>query len=319
MFTFMNTARVGTAMQGVCTAELSFQNALVYAKDRLSMRSLSGTKAPDKVADPIINHPDVRRMLLTQKAFAEGGRAMIYYTSKIVDDMSYSASEKERAEAEDKLGFITPILKAFLTESGCESANLGVQIFGGHGYIKEWGMEQIVRDARISTLYEGTTGIQALDLLGRKILLGRGKTLKAFAKEVLMFCKDNSMLSDNVQKKRMHKFIWPLSKEIALWQSYTLRLALKIKKDRDVLGSASVDYLMYSGYVMMAYFWAMMAQKANEKLTEGTGNKAFYTAKVKTAEFYFSRILPRTRAHAKSMMASPKSLMQLKEEDFSFL
>ncbi|NQZ08985.1 MAG: acyl-CoA dehydrogenase C-terminal domain-containing protein [Algicola sp.] len=319
MFTFMNTARVGTAMQGVCAAELSFQNALIYAKERLSMRSLSGTKAPDKVADPIINHPDVRRMLLTQKAFAEGGRAMIYYTAKIVDDMAYGATEKERAEAEDKLGFITPILKAFLTESGCESANLGMQIFGGHGYIKEWGMEQIVRDARISTLYEGTTGIQALDLLGRKILLGRGKTLKAFAKEVLLFCKDNSMLSDNVQKKRMHKFVWPLSKEIALWQSYTLRLALKIKKDRDVLGSASVDYLMYSGYVMMAYFWAMMAQKANEKLTEGTGDKAFYTAKVKTAEFYFSRILPRTRAHAKSMMASPKSLMQLKEEDFSFL
>jgi alkylation response protein AidB-like acyl-CoA dehydrogenase len=319
MFTFMNTARVGTAMQGVCTAELSFQNALVYAKERLSMRSLSGTKAPDKVADPIINHPDVRRMLLTQKAFAEGGRAMVYYTSKIVDDMAYGATEKERAEAEDKLGFITPILKAFLTESGCEAANLGVQIFGGHGYIKEWGMEQIVRDARISTLYEGTTGIQALDLLGRKILLGRGKTLKAFAKEVLMFCKDNSMISDNAQKKRMHKFVWPLSKEIALWQSYTLRLALKIKKDRDLLGSASVDYLMYSGYVMMAYFWAMMAQKANEKLTEGTGDKAFYTAKVKTAEFYFSRILPRTRAHAKSMMADPKSLMQLKEDDFSFL
>ncbi len=319
MFTFMNTARVGTAMQGVCTSELSFQNALEYAKERMSMRSLSGTKAPEKVADPIINHPDVRRMLLTQKAFAEGGRAMIYYTSKIVDDMAYGATEKERAEAEDKLGFFTPILKAFLTESGCEAANLGVQIFGGHGYIKEWGMEQIVRDSRIATLYEGTTGIQALDLLGRKILLGRGKTLKAFAKEVLLFCKDNSMISDNVQKKRMHKFVWPLSKEIALWQSYTLRLALKIKKDRDVLGSASVDYLMYSGYVMMAYFWAMMAQKANEKLTEGTGDKAFYTAKVKTAEFYFSRILPRTRAHAKSMMADPKSLMQLKEDDFSFL
>jgi alkylation response protein AidB-like acyl-CoA dehydrogenase len=319
MFTFMNTARVGTAMQGVCTAELSYQNALIYAKERMSMRSLSGVKAPDKVADPIINHPDVRRMLLTQKAFAEGGRAMIYYTSKIVDEMSYAATEQERAEAEDRLGFFTPILKAFLTETGCESANLGVQIFGGHGYIKEWGMEQIVRDSRISTLYEGTTGIQALDLLGRKILLGRGKTLKHFAKEVLIFCKDNSMISDNIHKKRMHKFIWPLSKEVAMWQQYTLRLALKIKKDRDVLGSASVDYLMYSGYVMMAYFWAMMAQKANEKLTEGTGDKAFYRAKVRTAEFYFARILPRTKSLAKTMMAHPKSLMQLKEDDFSFL
>ena len=319
MFTFMNTARIGTALQGVCSAELSYQNSLEYAKERLSMRSLSGTKAPDKVADPLIVHPDVRRMLLTQKAFAEGGRAMIYYATLLVDVMDQGETEAERAAAEDKLGFVTPILKAFLTEAGCESANLGLQIFGGHGYIKEWGMEQIVRDARIATLYEGTTGIQALDLLGRKILLGRGKTLKAFAKEVLAFCKDHSMISDNPQKKRMHKFIWPLSKEVAMWQQYTLRLALKTKKDRDVLGSASVDYLMYSGYVMMAYFWAQMAQKANEKLTEGTGNKAFYKAKVKTAEFYFSRILPRVKAHAKTMMADPKSLMQMEAEDFSFL
>ncbi len=319
MFTFMNTARVGTALQGVCTAELAYQNSLTYAKERMSMRSLSGVKAPDKVADPIIVHPDVRRMLLTQKAFVEGGRAMIYYASQIVDIMDQAATAKERDEAEDRLGFVTPILKAFLTETGLESANLGLQIFGGHGYIKEWGMEQIVRDARISTLYEGTTGIQGLDLLGRKILLGRGKTLTAFAKEVLMFCKDHSMISDNIHKKRMHKFIWPLSKEVALWQQYTLRIALKTKKNRDVLGSASVDYLMYSGYIMMAYFWAMMAQAANEKIAEGTGDKEFYRAKVKTAEFYYSRILPRTKALAKTMMASPKSLMSMKEDQFSYL
>jgi alkylation response protein AidB-like acyl-CoA dehydrogenase len=319
MFTFMNTARVGTAMQGVCTAELSYQNSLAYAKERMSMRSLTGVKAPDKAADPIIVHPDVRRMLLTQKAFAEGGRAMIYYASQIVDTMDHAPTKKERDEAEDRLGFITPILKAFLTETGCESANLGLQVFGGHGYIKEWGMEQIVRDARISTLYEGTTGIQGLDLLGRKILLGRGKTLKSFAKEVLIFCKNNSMISDNIHKKRMHKFIWPLSKEVALWQQYTLRIALKTRKNRDVLGAASVDYLMYSGYIMMAYFWAMMAQKANEKITEGTGDKEFYRAKVKTAEFYYSRIFPRTKSLAKTMMASPTSLMSMKEEHFSFL
>lgn len=319
MFTFMNTARVGTALQGVCTAELSYQNALLYAKDRMSMRSLSGTKAPDKVADPIIVHPDVRRMLMTQKVIAEGGRAMIYYASQIVDEMEYAETQAQRDEAEDRLGFVTPILKAFLTETGCEAANLGLQVFGGHGYIKEWGMEQIVRDARISTLYEGTTGIQGLDLLGRKILLGRGKTLKAFSKEILMFCKDHSMLSDNVQKKRMHKFIWPLSKEVALWQQYTLRLALKVKKDRDVLGSASVDYLMYSGYIFMAYMFAKMAQAANHKLTLGEGDKAFYKAKVKTAEFYFSRIFPRTKTLAKTMMANPKSLMQIDEEDMAFL
>jgi alkylation response protein AidB-like acyl-CoA dehydrogenase len=319
MFTFMNTARVGTALQGVCTSELSYQNSLEYAKERLSMRSLSGVKEPDKAADPIICHPDVRRMLLTQKAITEGGRAMIYYASKIVDEMQYAPTQAEKDEAEDRLGFITPVLKAFLTELGCESANLGVQVFGGHGYIKEWGMEQIVRDARISTLYEGTTGIQALDLLGRKILLGRGKTFKAFSKEVLNFCKSHSMISDNPQKKRMHKFIWPLSKEVAMWQQYTLRIALKTKKDRDMLGSASVDYLMYSGYIMMAYMWAQMAQTANEKLTAGTGDKAFYRSKVKTAEFYFARLLPRTKSLAKTMMADPKTLMQLETDDFSFL
>ena len=316
MFTFMNTARVGTALQGVCASELSYQNSLIYAKERLSMRSFSGVKAPEKVADPIICHPDVRRMLLTQKAISEGGRAMILYAAKIVDEMEYAATQAEKDEAEDRLGFVTPILKAFLTELGCESANLGIQIFGGHGYIKEWGMEQIVRDTRIATLYEGTTGIQALDLLGRKILLGRGKTFKAFSKEVLNFCKETSMLSDNPQKKRMHKFIWPLSKEVAMWQQYTMRIGLKTKKNRDMLGSASVDYLMYSGYIMMAYMWAQMAQTANEKLTEGTGDKAFYQAKVKTAEFYFTRLFPRVKGLAKTMMADPKSLMQMSDDLF---
>ena len=316
MFTFMNTARVGTALQGVCASELSYQNSLIYAKERLSMRSFSGVKAPEKVADPIICHPDVRRMLLTQKAISEGGRAMILYAAKIVDEMEYAATQAEKDEAEDRLGFVTPILKAFLTELGCESANLGIQIFGGHGYIKEWGMEQIVRDTRIATLYEGTTGIQALDLLGRKILLGRGKTFKAFSKEVLNFCKETSMLSDNPQKKRMHKFIWPLSKEVAMWQQYTMRIGLKTKKNRDMLGSASVDYLMYSGYIMMAYMWAQMAQTANEKLSEGTGDKAFYQAKVKTAEFYFTRLFPRVKGLAKTMMADPKSLMQMSDDLF---
>ena len=316
MFTFMNTARVGTALQGVCASELSYQNALIYAKERLSMRSFSGVKAPEKVADPIICHPDVRRMLLTQKAISEGGRAMIMYAAKIVDEMEYAATQAEKDAAEDRLGFVTPILKAFLTELGCESANLGIQIFGGHGYIKEWGMEQIVRDTRIATLYEGTTGIQALDLLGRKILLGRGKTFKAFSKEVLNFCKETSMLSDNPQKKRMHKFIWPLSKEVAMWQQYTMRIGLRTKKNRDMLGSASVDYLMYSGYIMMAYMWAQMAQTANEKLTEGTGDKAFYQAKVKTAEFYFTRLFPRVKGLAKTMMADPKSLMQMSDDLF---
>ena len=314
MFTFMNTARLGTALQGVCASELAYQNSLSYAKERLSMRSLSGTKHPDKVADPIICHPDVRKMLMTQKAISEGGRAMIYYAAKLADTFSHGETDAIRKKADDRLGFLTPILKAFLTELGSESANHGLQIFGGHGYIKEWGMEQIVRDNRISTLYEGTTGIQALDLLGRKILLSRGKSLNAFAKEVLLFCKDNSMISANPHKRQMNKFIWPLSKHIASWQQYTLRLSLKARKNRDYVGSASVDFLMYSGYIVMAYFWAQMAQAAYEKLATDVENRDFYRAKIKTAEFYFDRLLPRTKSLAATMMAHPKTLMQMDSE-----
>jgi len=320
MFTFMNTARIGTALQGVCAAELSYQNALIYAKERLSMRSLTGKKFPEQVADPIIVHPDVRKMLMTQKTVSEGGRAMIYYAAKIVDEIEMAKTDKERKIADDKLGFITPILKAFLTELGLEAANHGMQVFGGHGYIKEWGMEQIARDARISTLYEGTTGIQALDLLGRKILLTHGRSLKIFTKEVLVFCKDKSMLSSNPHKRQMNKFIWPLSKAVANWQQYSIRLALKAKKDRDIVGSASVDYLMFSGYVVMGYFWAQMAQTAYEKLADKKlENRDFYRAKIKTAEFYFERLLPRTKSLAKTMMADPKTLMQLDQTLLSFL
>jgi hypothetical protein len=319
MFTFMNTARIGTALQGICSAELAYQNSLEYAKERLSMRSLTGKKSPQKVADPIIVHPDVRKMLMMQKAISEGGRAMIYYTAKIVDEIAIAPSEKERIAADDRLGFITPILKAFLTELGSESANHGMQIFGGHGYIKEWGMEQIVRDARIATVYEGTTGIQALDLLGRKVLMTGGKSLNIFCKEVLKFCKNTSLLSSNPHKRQMHRFIWPLSKSIASWQQYSIRLGIKAKSNRDIVGSASVDYLMYSGYVVMGYFWAQMAQKAYEKLAGNCENRDFYRAKIKTAEFYFDRVLPRTKSLGKTMMANPKSVMQLDQDLMSFL
>jgi hypothetical protein len=319
MFTFMNTARIGTALQGICSAELAYQNSLEYAKERLSMRSLTGKKSPQKVADPIIVHPDVRKMLMMQKAISEGGRAMIYYTAKIVDEIAIAPSEKERIAADDRLGFITPILKAFLTELGSESANHGMQIFGGHGYIKEWGMEQIVRDARIATVYEGTTGIQALDLLGRKVLMTGGKSLNIFCKEVLKFCKNTSLLSSNPHKRQMHRFIWPLSKSIASWQQYSIRLGIKAKSNRDIVGSASVDYLMYSGYVVMGYFWAQMAQKAYEKLADNCENRDFYRAKIKTAEFYFERVLPRTKSLGKTMMAHPKTIMQLDQDLMSFL
>jgi hypothetical protein len=197
-----------------------------------------------------------------------------------------------------------------------ESANHGLQVFGGHGYIQELGLEQIVRDARISTLYEGTTGIQALDLLGRKVLLQRGKPLKVFAKEILGFCKKHGALSGNEHKRRMNKFLRPLRKSVVNWQRYALKIGFKAHKNRDMIGSASVDFLMYSGYVTMAYFWAMMAQKANEKIAEKPENIEFYRAKVRTAEFYFERIMPRTQLLAKTMMADPKSLMRMSEDQF---
>jgi hypothetical protein len=316
MFTYMNNARLGTAIQGVCSAELAYQISLPYVKERLSMRSLSGKKFPDKEADPIIVHPDVRKMLLTQKAISEGGRAMIYYAAKIVDELEQCDDEQEGKTLDDKLGFLTPILKGFLTEVGFESANLGIQVLGGHGYTKEWGLEQIVRDTRVATLYEGTTGIQGLDLLGRKMLMERGKTLRSFANEIMAFCKDHSLISSDRHKLRMHKFIWPLSKAVFNWQRYSLQIASRAQKDRDLIGSASVEYLMYSGYITMAYLWAMMAQKANEEIAKKPDNIDFYRAKVRTAEFYFERIFPRIKTLSKTMMAKPRSLMRITSEQF---
>jgi alkylation response protein AidB-like acyl-CoA dehydrogenase len=312
MFTFMNFARLGTAMQGVASAELSFQGALEYAKDRLAMRSLTGAKAPEKAADPIIVHPDVRRMLLTQKAIAEGGRAMMHSAGFLVDQVKYSTDEAVRSEADELLGFLTPIAKAFLTEAGTEAANLGVQVYGGHGFIQEWGMEQIVRDNRISQLYEGTTGIQALDLLGRKVLMTQGESLKRFTKMIHKLCKS---LDGNDTLKPMVEKLSGLNKE---WGELTMQVGMKAMQNRDEVGGASVDFLMYSGYVSLAYYWLMMANTANEALAAGTDEEDFYKAKIKTAEFYFARILPRTESHKTMMLAGVETMMALDEDHFAF-
>ncbi|MEX0606127.1 MAG: acyl-CoA dehydrogenase C-terminal domain-containing protein [Marinobacter sp.] len=312
MFTFMNVARLGTAIQGLGAAELSFQGSLAYAKDRLAMRSLTGPKNPEGPADPIIVHPDVRRMLLTQKAVAEGARALIYYTAQQGDIVHKGKSEEARKEADELMGFLTPIAKAFLTEIGYEASNLGMQVFGGHGFIAEWGMEQIVRDARIGMIYEGTTGIQALDLLGRKVLMTQGESLKRFTKLVHVFCKENA---DNEQ---MREFIEPLQAINKEWGDLTMKLGMTSMKNRDEVGAASVDYLMYSGYAVFAYLWARMAQVALGKMADGTTEENFYNAKVQTARFYFKRLLPRTRTHAESMLAGADSLMDMQEDAFAF-
>lgn len=312
MFTFMNSARIGTAIQGVSHAEGSFQGALAYAKDRLAMRSLSGIKAPEKEADPIIVHPDVRRMLLTQKAFAEGGRALCYYLGLQSDIADFSSNEQERQEADDCLSFLTPIAKAFLTEVGTEAASLGVQVFGGHGYISEWGMEQHLRDARISTLYEGTTGIQALDLLGRKVLMTQGEMLRKFTKRVHVFCKGY------VDTEAMQEFVEPLAKLNKEWIDVTTKVGMSAMQNRDEVGAASVDYLMYSGYITLGFMWAMSAEVALKALEAGTTEQDFYNAKLKTARFYFKRILPRAQSHKLCLEGGAEPLMSLDEDHFSF-
>lgn len=309
MFTFMNFARLGTALQGSTAAELSFQGSLAYAKDRLAMRALSGPKFPEKPADPIIVHPDVRRMLLQQKAIAEGGRAMIYYCTLQGDILHSNASDEEKFEAEAIMSVLTPIAKAFLTEAGYEAANNGMQVFGGHGYIAEWGMEQIVRDTRISMLYEGTTGIQALDLLGRKVLSDRGKKLRFVTRIMHRFCRDN-------KQSEMKEFIKPLRKYYKDWGGLTLRLGLKARKDREEVGAASVDYLMYSGYITLAYFWAAMADASFTALKNGSTEVDYYQGKIKTARFYFQRILPRAKMHKLIMMSGADNLMDIEEDQF---
>jgi hypothetical protein len=311
MFTFMNVARIGTSLQGLAAAEGSFQGALAYAKDRLAMRSLSGPKNTDGKADPIIVHPDVRRMLLTQKAIAEGSRAMIYYAAQKADLVAHGEGDAQK-DADEILGFLTPILKAFCTEAGFEAANHGVQVFGGHGFIAEWGMEQIVRDTRIALLYEGTTGIQALDLLGRKILMTQGASLRNFTKLVHKFCQENE------GDAAMKPFVEPLVKLNKEWGDITMKVGMTAMQNRDEVGAASVDFLMYSGYISLAYFWAMMVKVAQEKLAAGTSEEAFYTAKIQTAQFYFDRILPRTAGHAQMIAAGGESMMAMKEENFAF-
>jgi len=308
MFHMMNSARLGTALQGLSAGEASFQGALAYAKDRLQMRSLSGPKNPNGPADPLIVHADVRRMLLTQKAFAEGSRAFIYWVAQLVDTFYFSGDERARKDAEELSELLTPIAKAFVTETGLESANYGMQVFGGHGFISEWGMEQIVRDLRISTLYEGTTGIQALDLLGRKVMGSGGKQLMVFTKIIHNFCKEQQ------DKPGMAPFVTKLAELNKEWGEITGKLGENAMSNADEVGAASVDYLMYAGYVSLAFMWARMVSVA----LDGDADDAFLQAKVKTANFYYQRLLPRTESHKIAMLNGADSLMDMPEDAFAF-
>ncbi|MCB1848486.1 MAG: acyl-CoA dehydrogenase C-terminal domain-containing protein [Halieaceae bacterium] len=307
MFTFMNTARIGTAIQGLAHGQLAFTGALSYAKERLAMRSLTGPKNPDGPADPIIVHPNVRRMLLTQKAFVEGSRAFLYFLAQLGDIVDAGNEEQAKA-ADDLMALLTPIGKAFVTETGYEAANIGVQVYGGHGFIREWGMEQIVRDARISMLYEGTTGIQALDLLGRKVIGSGGKLLLGFTSLIDEFCAANEGA----------EFVDVLKAYKDEWLGLSMKIGEAAMQNPDEAGSAAVDYLMYSGYVTLAYFWARMAVLAKRKIAEGAGDTSFYEAKLMTARFYFERLLPRTVSLKQTMLSGADNLMQMPEALFEF-
>ena len=302
MFTFMNFARLGTALQGLSHAEVAWQGAWAYANERKQGRGLSEIEQPSAQPKLLVEHADVRRMLLTMRAFSEGNRALYYYTCMLADKVLYSQDEDERKQADQLMEFLTPICKAFMTETGLESANLGVQCFGGHGYIREYGMEQNVRDARISTIYEGTTYIQSLDLLGRKVLMTQGELLRNFTKIIHKFCKANA------ENKSISSFVSKLVDLNKQWGELTMAVGMQSMNDREEVGAAAYDYMMLSGYICLAWIWADIARVAAKKLENSTEDALFYQNKLETADFYFSRILPRVEMHKQSIEAGLGSL-----------
>ncbi len=310
MFVMMNAARLGVGMQGLGICEVAYQNGLMYAKDRLQMRSITGTKAPDKPADPIIVHPDVRRMLLKSKAVTEAGRALAYWTGLKLDISQRHPDEQVRQEADDLVALLTPIVKAYLTDMGTEIGNECMQVYGGHGYIAEWGMEQYVRDARIAQIYEGTNGIQALDLVGRKMGQGYGRLLRRFFHPVQQFIEDNQA------NEELQEFVFPLAKSLAKLQQATAMIAQKGLKNPDEAGAASSDYLRQFALVALAYMWCLMVQAAQAKLESGEGDKVFYESKIKTARFFMQRMLPEADGRFKMVLAGAQTLMDMDADAF---
>lgn len=302
MFVMMNAARLGVGNQSLGLTEVAFQNALAYAKDRIQMRSLSGTKAKDKPADPIIVHPDVRKMLLTAKAYAEGGRALAIYCTLLLDKELHHPDEKVRKDSAEIVALLTPIVKAFLTDNGHISTNACMQVFGGHGFIKEWGMEQFVRDNRINMIYEGTNTVQSLDLLGRKVLGNNGATLKKFGKLVAQLVEEEGV------NEKMAEFINPIAYLGDQMTKFTTELGFKAFQNADEVGAAAVDYLRVLGHLVFGYFWARMAQVALREIEAGNTDP-FYQAKLQTARFYFAKLFPETATLMRTARAGAKVLL----------
>ncbi|KAG0959303.1 hypothetical protein G6F31_011788 [Rhizopus arrhizus] len=306
MFTMMNTARLGVGLQGIGLSERAYQNALKYSRERLQSRALSGAKFPDKPADPILVHPDVRRMLLTVKSLVEGSRLLALHAATLIDVAHHAEDAAERERADTLVSFLTPISKACQTEWGIENTYNALQCFGGHGYIREHGMEQLARDARITTLYEGTTGIQALDLIGRKTASSQGAGLKLMLAEIEAFAKEHE------GNEALAEFIGPLRAKAAEWGALTMDVLKRASANPDELGAASYDYLFYSGYVVLAYWWARSVAAADAS----AHGAAFAQGKRETARFYFARVLPRTLSLAAASQAGAAPLRALADARF---
>ena len=306
MFVMMNAARLGVGMQGLGLTEISYQNARTYAKERIQMRALSGAKNPEKEADFIIAHPDVRRMLLTQRAYAEGARAFTYWMALEIDKELSHPDEAVRKAAADNVALLTPIVKAFLTDNAFECTNHGVQVFGGHGFITDNGMEQYVRDARITQIYEGTNGVQALDLLGRKVLGDMGAKLRAFGDIVKAFVEEHGV------NPAMQEFVNPLGDIGDKVGKLTMEIGMKAMQNQDEVGAASVPYQRVVGHMVFAYFWARMAKIALEKQDQDD----FYKAKLATARFYFAKLLPETAGYIRQARAGVASLNEMQDDWF---
>jgi alkylation response protein AidB-like acyl-CoA dehydrogenase len=307
MFVMMNGARLGVGNQSLGLTQVAYENAVNYAKDRVQMRALSGPKRPDLAADPIIVHPDVRKMLLTARAYAEGARALVYYVAIELDKSHNHPDEAVRKESDDIVALLTPIVKAFITDNAWAATTHCQQVYGGHGFIHEWGMEQFVRDARINMIYEGTNTIQSLDLLGRKVLGDAGAKLTKFGKMVSSFVKENA---DN---EAMQEFTGPLGDLGKKVQAFTMEIGMKGMGNPDEVGAAAVDYLRVVGHLVYSYFFARMAKIALEK--QSSGDK-FYIAKLATARFYFAKLQPEVETLMITAKAGLKPLMEMDEALF---
>jgi hypothetical protein len=311
MFVMMNGARLGVGVQGLGLTEVAYQNAVAYARERIQGRSLSGVKNPEKPADEIIFHADVRKMLLTARAYAEGGRAFAYWVALQADKQISHKDEAERQFGADMMALMTPIVKAFMTDNGFRCASECMQVFGGHGYIREWGMEQFVRDARINMIYEGTNTIQSLDLLGRKVLMDNGAKLKKFGKLVQAFVEQHGT------DPGLNEFVTPLADLGDKVTKLTMEIGMKAFQNQDEAGAAAVDYLRIVGHLVYAYFWARMAQVAVARIAaDGERVDPFYVAKLATARFYFQRLLPETAYHIRAARSGAKGVMDLAVELF---